>query len=544
KKQEVPDLQISDDRDDGHRGFSVDTDLEWRRLRRFNFTVGHDRKGGRKVEAAFDELRFSDVVRYSSNFKGPGSFSRNYGSNAAKPAVANGPALLFGCDSPKGPVQLDSRKHVFIDDVLVDTMEGVKLQVNPPTGRKNLNFSPEKSSWRATAVDVDGKVYIYIPDGYGSDLGITRLRTSEDGVTFETPKLGILELNGSKDNDYVFVGSPFYGMFFKDLNPNVLKEERYKCTAWVANRGIYMYLSPDGLHWRRNETSMLPLVSGGGAETFWDDQRGVYVDFIKRDASFKTKEHPGGGRRAVVFETKEPLKTWPFNRVKVPYYEGWPVVAVTGEGPVVFDADKNGQVYRTRAIKYPWAPDTYVAFVWRLPRDERRQVDLGVSRDGINWKFYADDTWYMKPGNAEEVLSLYGLIRRGDEIWQYFDYGGAHGGSKKRTYARFTQRLDGFVSLDAGTTSGTVVTKPLVFKGKNLVLNINAKGSAKVAILDADGKAIPGFGLNDCDLIKTDEIRKTVTWGGKSDVSKLAGKTVRLKFQMQDAKLYALKFDG
>jgi hypothetical protein len=102
--------------------------------------------------------------------------------------------------------------------------------------------------------------------------------------------------------------------------------------------------------------------------------------------------------------------------------------AVTCEGPIVFAPDKNGQVYRTRAIKYPWAPDTYLAFVWRLGEGERRQVDLGVSRDGVHWNCYADKTWYLTPGQDEEVLSLYGLIRRGDQIWQYFDYGGAHGG--------------------------------------------------------------------------------------------------------------------
>jgi hypothetical protein len=206
--------------------------------------------------------------------------------------------------------------------------------------------------------------------------------------------------------------------------------------------------------------------------------------------------------------------------------------------------NKNGQVYRTRAIKYPWADDTYVAFVWRYEKDDqRRKVDLGVSRDGIGWKFYADDTWYLAPVDSEEVLSLYGLIRRGDEIWQYFDYGGAHGGDKKRSYARLTQRLDGFVSVDAGGEAGTFTTKPLVFEGRKLTLNLNAKGAAKVAIVDQGQKPVSGFDLSDCDAIKGDSLRHTVTWKGSFDVGQLAGRVVRLKFQLQEAKLYALKFD-
>ncbi|MHC4482384.1 MAG: LamG domain-containing protein [Planctomycetota bacterium] len=543
ERQPLPDLQIPEDREHDNLGFDKNKDFQWRRQHRFNFTIGHDRQGNKGFNGMIDELRLSDIVRYSKNFTVPTSFSRSYGPNAPKPAVPNGPPLLFGPDSPKGPVQLGSRKHLFIDDVLIDNVQNVRLTCNPPTDRQNLNFRPKKSAWRASVLDKDGKVYMFIPDGYGSEKGITRLRISEDGINFTTPSLGVAEYEGSTDNDYVFVGVPMYGMVFKDLNPSIRPEERYKLTAWVANRGIYLYLSSDAIRWRRNETCMLPLVSGGGAETYWDDQRGVYVDFIKRDSSFRTKEYPGGGRRACMFETREVLKAWPFKALQKPYFEGWPMPAVTGEGPVIFAPNKNGQVYRTRAIKYPWALDTYVAFVWRFGEGERRQVDLGVSRDGIHWKFYADDTWYVTPGDAEEVLSLYGLIRRGDELWQYVDYGGAHGGGKKRTYARLTQRLDGFVSLDAGDATGSAITRPLAFDGSKLALNINAKGSAKVAILTQDGKPISGFGPDDCDVIKADSIRRIVTWKGNDNVGRLAGEVVRLKFEMQNAKLYAFRFE-
>jgi hypothetical protein len=524
-------------------GFSKEQSFDWRRQHRFNITAGHDRQGGNRINGMIDEIRLSDVVRYSKNFGIVGTHSRNYGAHAPKPAVANGPPLLFAADADKGVVELGNRKHVFIDDAIIEKMEDVRFVCNPPTNRRVLNFSPDDSDWRATVVDVDGKVYMYIPDGYGRGPGLTRLRISEDGINFIVPNLGVADFEGSTNNDYVFVGEPMYSTFFKDLNPNIGAEEKYKMTGWIGNRGIYLYMSPDGIHWRRNETTMLPLVSGGGAETYWDDQRGLYIDYIKRDASYKTEQYGGGGRRACMFETSEINKTWPFKKLKKPYYEYWTVPAVTGEGPVVMSPNKNGQVYRTRAIKYPWADDTYVAFVWRYNKDDqRRKVDLGVSRDGINWKFYADDTWYHTPVDSEEVLSLYGLIRRGDEIWQYFDYGGAHGGDKKRTYARLTQRLDGFVSVDAGGKTGTIVTRPLVFGGKQLVLNVAAKGSVKVAVLDTDGNEIPGLGLADCEAVKGDSIRKTVRFRDDALLKSVAGREVRVKFELRDAKLYAFKF--
>lgn len=242
--------------------------------------------------------------------------------------------------------------------------------------------------------------------GYGSGSGMTRLRWSTDGVHFEAPELEAVEHEGSARSEFVLEGTPLYGTFFKDANPDVRPEERFKLTAWVANRGIYLYMSPDGIHWRRNETCMLPLVSGGGAETFWDDQRGLYATLLKRDSSFNTPEFLGYGRRAVLFQTGEPSRPWPFQQLDEPYFEGRPMPSVTGEGMEAFSPDANGEVYRTRALKYPWAPDTHVAFVWRFAGDDSRQVDLAVSRDGVHWQSYADRAWYL-PARGETDGKLY-----------------------------------------------------------------------------------------------------------------------------------------
>jgi len=170
-----------------------------------------------------------------------------------------------------------------------------------------------------------------------------------------------------------------------------------------------------------------------------------------------------------------------------------------------------------------------------------RHIDLGVSRDGENWSWFGTN-WYIPLGEQEEELTLYGLIRRGDKIWQYVDEGGAHGGSTQRVYYRYTQRLDGFVSLDAGTAAGTATTLPLVFDGDKLVLNVKAAGTVKVAITDDKGKALPGFDFGDCDNITGDSTERVVTWNGKSSVADLAGRSVRLKFQMYNAKLFAFEF--
>jgi hypothetical protein len=529
--QPIPDLQKPRDREHESRGFDK-MNPEQRRQKRFNFAIGSNRHARKLMTGKVDEMRISRTVRYDGSFT-PASFSRNYGVGVPGPAAANGPRLLFDPVPVSIPLNFGARRHVFIDDAIIDKKENMQITMNRPYGKQPIikDFKIKKSAWRPSVFDVEGVIYMAIPESYSSNEGLTFLAISPDGLNFSMKGKIIPE-------------TPMYGAFFRDLNPKVSPAERYKVNAFVANRGMYFYMSPDGVNWRRNETIQLPLRSGGGGECFWDDQRGTYISYIKRDSSFRTKEYPGGpkGHKAAAFETNEILKPWPFQTLQKPYFEGWPFPAVTGEGPVAFAAENYGGVYRTRAIKYPWAPDVYLAFIWRYPGDDKaRHVELAVSRNGRHWSLFGTN-WYIPTGSAEEELTMYGLIRRGDQIWQYVDEGGAHGGDDPRRYYRYRQRLDGFVSLDAGSTAGTARTLPLVFEGSRLILNIKATGRAKVAITDQAGAELPGFGLGDCHTIRTDSTAHKVTWQASADVSSLKGKIVRLKFQMQNAKLYAFEF--
>jgi len=56
------------------------------------------------------------------------------------------------------------------------------------------------------------------------------------------------------------------------------------------------------------------------------------------------------------------------------------------------------------------------------------------------------------------------------------------------------------------------------------------------------GKPVPGYSLADCDEIFADSIELPVTWKGKSDVSRLAGKPLRVRFQLKDADVFAMRF--
>ncbi|HOQ87242.1 MAG TPA: hypothetical protein PLQ89_16130, partial [Phycisphaerae bacterium] len=110
---------------------------------------------------------------------------------------------------------------------------------------------------------------------------------------------------------------------------------------------------------------------------------------------------------------------------------------------------------------------------------------------------------------------------------------------------RGTVRLDGFASINAGYDGGEVVTKPLIFKGNRLVLNVSTSAVAHVLveIQDVDGKPIPGYTLAECPRIFGDELERPVGWKNGADVGSLAGKPVRLRFVLKDADVFAFRFE-
>jgi hypothetical protein len=520
---------------------------------------------GTPLYAELDEVRISDVVRYSGNFTPPESFSLNYGPHPRESNKPNGPLLLFGSERKAGDViPLGSRKHMFIDDALLENMSGVTFTCNPPTHQATdfVNTQPWEPTARmgSTIPDIcsvwdegDEIRMLYSNGGMWSGKPhLVMYATSRDGLHWMKPNLGLHEVLGTVSNNVVLRYAS-QGSVIKDPNPAAWPEERYKYVAWGHYWGFFVFTSPDGIHWRRNETCALPFDPDGSSSFFWDDQRGFYQAYC-RVMPDKAQFRRQTGRLIV----PEILKPWSFAKAARPDMGDMHLARPTrGEVPIV---DTGGEVYRFKAHKYDWAPDVYLAFPWRYlaGKNVRPGSFLMVSRDGENWKryenpYYFSSGWKLDGREVLEALTEHGLVRRSDQIWQYgtvrfTEHGGAlyggveHEGGIHDRLLRLSQRLDGFVSLDAGEQPGTAVTRPLQFAGKSLELNVVADGEIRVELQDATGQPLRGFELNNCDPIRGDHIRHKVTWKGKSDVKSQEGKTVRIRFQLRKAKLYACQF--
>ena len=177
-----------------------------------------------------------------------------------------------------------------------------------------------------------------------------------------------------------------------------------------------------------------------------------------------------------------------------------------------------------------------------------------TSRDGVKFRRWGEA--FIRPGPSRMDTWVYGdnfvfwgmiptkshLEDAPDEISLYATEGYWEGNFT--SFRRYTIRMDGFVSAQAPLSGGNIVTKPLTFYGTQLQINhsTSAAGGVRVEIQNKDGKPIPGFSLDDCDVQFGDQLDRMVSWRSESDVSQLAGQTVRLRFELRDADLYAFQF--
>jgi hypothetical protein len=113
-----------------------------------------------------------------------------------------------------------------------------------------------------------------------------------------------------------------------------------------------------------------------------------------------------------------------------------------------------------------------------------------------------------------------------------------------RSGERYDLRTDGFISINAGAKKAEVVTKPLIFSGKHLEVNLSASavGGLRVELQTEDGKAIPGFSLKDCAPVYGDGIDLAVKWKDDANLAAIAGRPVRMRFAMTECDLYAFRF--
>lgn len=470
------------------------------------------------------------------------------------------------------PVDIGSRLELLVDDYLIAEMSGgAALRMHPPTPKEIVlvHDAPwEGSGTGYHTVFQDGDRYRMYYKAWHLDPQEGKLNTphdtfgayaeSLDGIHWVRPELGLFTFEGSTANNIIWIGKGGHDFTpFRDTNPNCLPGEEYKAIAYGPDpTGAYAFKSQDGIHWSFLQET--PVVTDGAFDTqnlaFWDEVRGEYRAYIR---DFQNSV------RGIRTATSEDFRTW-----TTPLwleYPGAPVEALyTNQVKPYYRAPHLFIGFPSRYVEREWGPSLDA-----LPELEHRRLRysasprygtavtdalLMTSRDGVVFKRWGEA--FLRPGLRTKDNWTYGdnyiawhvvetasdIDGAPNELSLYATESYWTGNSN--ALRRFTLRMDGFVSVNAPLRGGEVLTKPLLFQGRDLVINFatSAAGSIRIEVQDIDGQPIPGFALEDAPEIFGDALDRVVPWKDGANLSALAGTPIRLRFVMKDADLYAFRF--
>ncbi len=456
------------------------------------------------------------------------------------------------------PVDIGSRRELFVDDLLIGELKGTRLKMHEPQLLKRV--PPRPFGHYATVLQDGDRLRLYyrgdkVPgahwrNGWGQyhEGEVTLYAESKDGgINWTEPNLGIHDVPEMPKGNVVLDMGPETFLVthnftpFIDTRPGVPKDQRYKGMGgsrfpdenwggWKAKDeraklrekygvgGLRVFASPDGLRWRRLKAEPVLREDQGSFDSqnvaFWSEAEGQYVAYFR---FFKN------GVRAIRRSTSKDFLTW--------------------TEPVDMVANEKGEhLYTSVTQPYFRAPHIYIALPTRFQARAGAITDivLMATRPGSDTYHRHFKEAFIRPGlgargwgNRANYLTL-NAVQTSPTQMSMFMYGGGH----------YVMRLDGFISVNAGHDEGEFVTKPFKFSGSELEINYSTSGAGRmqVEIQDGAGNAIPGFKLEDSRVIYGDDISRTVKWGDSTDVGRLADTPVRLRFVMNEADLYSLRF--
>ena len=491
--------------------------------------------------------------------------------------------------------------ELFLDNALIEASPGAARRLSVP--RKHvLNPVVRKEHWfegdflqpYTTMYDEEEKIFKMwartgsdYPENYmnGNAAYMTYL-TSTDGLSWERPKLGLAEFGGRRDHNIVFTsdmvshtvtpdamkrfvrGNPqrpqgkkaFFWSVVKHPHPPT-PAQKYIALAIVQDHrpGAHIVNSPDGIHWSCADVPFWETphdVAGFGddclMQILYDDARKKWVvyrriipEFSERligNASDRERKPVDRYNRSYAYAESADLRNWTNHRL---------ILTMDPDDP------PDTELYQFSCHKIG---QTYVGYmsIFHL-RDQSIDIQLATSRDGLEFTRVCRGKPFIQSG-APSYYDYMAMacdqsvpVIVNDTVFVYYaavnvrhDAGSKDAGESGGC-ALVTFKRDRYASLETGADGSglcRVSTKPFVVRHPKLYLNAAtwSEGSIRVEVLTPDWKPIPGFSESLVLGIRGDALDHPVRWKENVDMRALTGKSIRLKFHMTRARIYAMTF--
>lgn len=412
--------------------------------------------------------------------------------------------------NPPPVIPIHVGRQLFVDDFLIEnttlkrSYHLAEYYTNNPVFSEAMVFSD--GVW----FDPQDQLFKmwYFTDGTG-------YTTSKDGIHWAT---GTKVLPGGTDSQMVWLD-------LEERDP----AKRFKMTRSARAekdwRG-FIYYSPDGLHW--NEV---------GRTGSWGDRSTFFYNPFRKLWVMSVRHGWGQPRSRRYWEVKD--------LAKGPYWgePGQPERPPLWVGSDSLDPQRPDykipcELYNLDCVAYE-SVMLGLFTIWRgqpPPREKPNEVCVGFSRDGFNWsrpdrRAFCPVSETPGEWNYQNVQSAGGCcLVLGDKLFFYVS-----GRGKGRVTSLATLRRDGFASMDAGTSEGTLTTRALKFSGKHLFVNLDASaGDLRVEALGKDGQV-----LATSKPVSGEKTRLAVTWKEGKDLGAYANQPIRFRFHLRNGRLYS-----
>lgn len=475
------------------------------------------------------------------------------------------PSLARAADD--APNVVGGQAQLFVDLQRVDALEDVVQEFHAaekhpdnPVLRQEKPWESDRGTWGSVSFDPREKIFKmwyggrsgkqkeYRP-GSLTDTSVLCYATSDDGIVWRRPELGLHEVMGTTKNNVVISDDHHNGMdHWESVLIDPLDDDphkRYKALGWSSfdwdgpQSGIYSMTSPDGLRWTHTSEPVFHYHPRPGTDDLGPvgDAQSLMIDTHQR--------------RYVAFLRSLPNRSFSVSRD----FQTWtpPEIAIQARpGELV------NTVYNHMGFVYGGQYLGLLTYFDRDPTNPLCTVRLLSSRDGLHW--HRPDTGQptidVGPvGQWDRFTNLLTgapPIRVGDRLFVYYrgianrhTIDGVYDGhdDAPRTGGGLglaTLRLDGFASLAASYSGGRVTTKPFRCAGEKLFVNAQAdSGRITVEVLDEAGRPIEGFTSDDARPLAEDKIEQSVGWHGHPTLGSLAGRPIRLRFALHNARLFS-----
>ena len=477
-----------------------------------------------------------------------------------------------------------SKTELFLDNQMVEMSPSVSRRLHPaekhllnPIIRPDRWWEGNQMLPYSTMYDEEDKLFkMWLRGGSDSKkryvdnhAAYMMYLTSTDGINWEKPELGVVDFAGRRDHNVIFTGDETTNPNQKPQGKKAMivsvvkhphpKDESEKFVGLALRmrvHGARICRSPDGIHWSCEETP------------FWQtpvDLAGWGDDYLLQMLYDKAKQRwvvyrriiPEEGERMVAIESDRNWKQVDRYYRVYGYTESddlreWrnfrPILSMDPDDPA------DTELYNFTCHNYEQVYVGYMS-VFHLRHPQPIDVQLATSRDGINFTRVCRGQSFIPSGalGYYDFMAMAGSqpepIIVNDTVYVYYEacnfphnivtYDENHG----TAVAVATFKRDRFASLETGHPEPCrLVTKPFVVPHPKLFLNAATwkKGSIRVEALTRDWQVIPGFAEPQSRGVQGDALAHPVRWQDNTDLAKLMGKEIRLKFHMTRARIHSM----